>query len=314
MRSKSSTARTHLPSTSASMHRTMRWGTWTPRKSAPWLRRSLATSHSDRRSPRNASDRRSRRWRRRAQVTLADPRVEQPALHRYYLVPLARTAAADESPVLDVLGQLMGGGVNSYQYRSLVIDEQLAVTVAASYHSAALDPSPFRISAIPKPGVKFDQIEHAIDELIADIAHNTPSTDDLERVKTRLIAHAIYAEDDQEMVARWYGRGLTTGLCIDDIRGWPDGIRAVVPSRCARMMIAHRSMTQRPWTLIGGALVRVGRQNVSGAAFCAMAIATCSSQVLLASEQVPGNVSQAVQPSGTMTSHRSLRMFLTASR
>ncbi|WP_234685032.1 M16 family metallopeptidase [Bradyrhizobium monzae] len=160
-------------------------------------------------------------------VTLADPRVEQPALHRYYLVPSARTAAAGESPVLDVLEQLMGGGVNSYLYRSLVIDKQLAVAVRASYHSAAFDPSPFRISAIPKSGVKFDHIQHAIDDVIADIAHNPPSTEDLERVKTRLIAQAIYAQDDQEMVARWYGRGLTTGLCIDDIRGWPDGIRAV---------------------------------------------------------------------------------------
>ncbi|WP_342709711.1 pitrilysin family protein [Bradyrhizobium sp. B124] len=157
-------------------------------------------------------------------VTLTDPRVEQPVLRRYYLVPSARTS---ESRVLDVLGQLMGGGVNSYLYRTLVIDKQLAVSVEASYHAAALDPSQFVITAIPKPGVKFDQIERGIDEVIADIAHTPPSTEDLERVKTRLIAQAIYAQDDQEMLASWYGSGLTTGLCIDDIRGWPDGIRAV---------------------------------------------------------------------------------------
>lgn len=160
-------------------------------------------------------------------VTLADARVEQPALHRYYLVPSARTAAAGEGPVLDVLEQLMGGGVNSYLYRSLVVEKQLAVTAGATYHSAALDPSLFAISAVPKPGVKLSQIERSIDEVIADIAGNPASTEDLERVKTRLIARVTYAQDNQEMLARWYGRGLTTGLCIDDIRGWPDGIRAV---------------------------------------------------------------------------------------
>ena len=41
-------------------------------------------------------------------VTLADPRVEQPSMKRYYLVPSATTAAAGESPALDVLAQLMG--------------------------------------------------------------------------------------------------------------------------------------------------------------------------------------------------------------
>src|SRR5215468_2153149 len=46
-------------------------------------------------------------------VTLADPQVEQPMVRRYYLVPSATTAAAGESPALDVLAQLMGGGSNS---------------------------------------------------------------------------------------------------------------------------------------------------------------------------------------------------------
>ena len=41
-------------------------------------------------------------------VTLADPRVEQPGLRRYYLVPSATTAAAGESAALDVLGAVDG--------------------------------------------------------------------------------------------------------------------------------------------------------------------------------------------------------------
>ena len=57
-------------------------------------------------------------------VTLSDPRVEQTGLRRYYLVPSSTTAAAGESPALDVLAQLMGGGSNSYLYRALVIDRR----------------------------------------------------------------------------------------------------------------------------------------------------------------------------------------------
>jgi zinc protease len=160
-------------------------------------------------------------------VTLSDPRVEQPLLRRYYLVPSAATAAAGESPALDVLAQLMGSGSNSYLYRALVIDRPLAVSASAGYQGTALDPSQFMISAAPKSGVEFAQIEQVIDSVISDVAQNTVRAEDLERVKTQLIAEAIYAQDNQATLARWYGSALTTGLSIDDIRSWPDRIRAV---------------------------------------------------------------------------------------
>src|SRR5438046_458405 len=160
-------------------------------------------------------------------VTLSDPRVEQTSVRRYYLVPSAATAAAGESPALDVLAQLMGGGSNSYLYRALVVDRPLAVSASAGYQGTALDPTQFMISASPKPGVEFSQIEQAIDSVISDVGQNPVRSEDLERVKTQLIAEAIYAQDNQATLARWYGGALTTGLSIDDIRSWPDRIRAV---------------------------------------------------------------------------------------
>ncbi len=160
-------------------------------------------------------------------VTLADPRVEQTGLRRCYLVPSATTAAAGESPALDVLAQLMGGGSNSYLYRALVLDRPLAISADASYQGTALDDTQFSISVSPKPGVEFAAIEQAIDGVIADVGQNAVRAEDLERVKTQLIAGAIYAQDNQATLARWYGAAITTGLSVDDIRSWPDRIRAV---------------------------------------------------------------------------------------
>jgi zinc protease len=160
-------------------------------------------------------------------VTLSDPRVEQPGVRRYYLVPSATTATAGESPALDVLAQLMGGGSNSYLYRALVIDRPLAISANAGYQGTSLDPTQFMISASPKPGVDFAQVEQVIDQVIADIAEKPVRAEDLDRVKTQLIAGAIYAQDNQATLARWYGGALTTGLSIEDIRSWPDRIRAV---------------------------------------------------------------------------------------
>ena len=160
-------------------------------------------------------------------VTLADPRVEQPSLKRYYLVPSAATAAAGESPALDVLAQLMGNGSNSYLYRALVVDRPLAVSAGAGYQGTSLDATQFMISASPKPGVEFSQIEQVIDRVVSDICQKPIPAEDLERVKTQLIAEAIYAQDNQATLARWYGGALTTGLSVEDIRSWPDRIRAV---------------------------------------------------------------------------------------
>lgn len=180
-------------------------------------------------------------------VTLSDPRVEQPGWRRYYLVPSAAIASAGESPALDVLAQLMGGGANSYLYRALVIDNPLAISAGAGYQGTSLDPTQFSISVTPKSGVEFSQIEQAVEKVISDLAQNTARAEDLERVKTQLIAEAIYAQDNQATLARWYGGALTTGLSIDDIRSWPDRIRAVtaeqVRDAAQKWLEKNRSVT-----------------------------------------------------------------------
>ncbi len=180
-------------------------------------------------------------------VTLSDPRVEQTSVRRYYLVPSANTAATGESAALDVLAQLMGNGANSNLYRALVIDRPLAISAGAGYQGTSLDATQFMISVSPKPGVEFPQIEQVVDEVIADMAKNPVRAEDLERVKTQLIAEAIYAQDNQATLARWYGGALTTGLSIDDIRAWPDRIRAVtaeqVRAAAAKWLEKNRSVT-----------------------------------------------------------------------
>jgi len=180
-------------------------------------------------------------------VTLADPHVEQPVVKRDYLVPSAATAAPGESPALDVLAQLMGAGSNAYLYRALVVDHPLAVNAGAAYQGTSLDPTQFSISVSPKSGVDFATVEQAVDNVIADVAKNPVPPEDLERVKTQLIAEAIYAQDNQATLARWYGGALTTGLSIEDIRSWPDRIRAVtaeqVRAAAQKWLEKRRSVT-----------------------------------------------------------------------
>lgn len=160
-------------------------------------------------------------------VTLADPRVEQPAVSRYYLVPSAATASREESAAIEVLSHILGGGSTSLLHQALVVDRKLAISAGAWYQEAALDATQFAISAAPRPGVEFAQVEQAADDVIAGVIRNGVTADQLERAKTLLVASTIYAQDSQFALARWYGAALTTGQSLDDLARWPERIRAV---------------------------------------------------------------------------------------
>ncbi len=160
-------------------------------------------------------------------VTLSDPRVAQPSLQRNYLVPSQRTAKPGEAEALEVLAHILGSGSNSRLYRALVLERGLAVGVGAWYQGAALDDTRFGVTGTPKPGVTLPQLDEAIDSVIAELAGNGVTADELDLAKTRLVADAVMAQDNQTTLARWYGAALATGSTVDDVRNWPDRIRAV---------------------------------------------------------------------------------------
>jgi zinc protease len=160
-------------------------------------------------------------------VTLADPRVNQPSVQRYYLAPSYTTAKPGEAEALDVLAHILGRGSNSRLYNSLVLDKGIAVNASAGYQGSALDYSRLNVSGSPKPGTTLAQIEEAIDAVIAEISDKGVTGDELDRSKNRLIADAVYAQDSQSTLARWYGTALTTGGTVEQVQSWSDRIRAV---------------------------------------------------------------------------------------
>src|SRR6476646_1776137 len=160
-------------------------------------------------------------------VTLEDPKVEQPAHERVFLVPSYTTAAPGEAEALEVLTHLIGGGHTSLLYRELVIERKLAVAVGAYYMGTSLDATRLWIYAMPTPGTALEQLDRAVEEVIARVADHPVDEADLQRARTRLVADAIYAQDNQESLARWYGASLATGLTIEDIARWPERIEAV---------------------------------------------------------------------------------------
>jgi zinc protease len=160
-------------------------------------------------------------------VTLADSKVEQPSLTRDYLVPSETTAKPGESEALDVLAHVIGSGTNSRLYRTLVVDKGIALNAGAYYSGTALDYGKLGVFGSPKPGVTLHEVEDAIDAVLADVVAHGVTSEELDRSKTKLIADAVYAQDNQATLARWYGEALTTGQTVAMVQAWPDHIRAV---------------------------------------------------------------------------------------
>jgi zinc protease len=180
-------------------------------------------------------------------VTLADPRVTQPSVSRYYLVPSSTTARPGESEALDVLAHILGRGSNSRLYRSLVVDKSIAVNAGASYDGTAVDTTRMSVYGTPKPGTSLPQLEEAIDAVLAEIADKGVTGEELDRAKNRMIADAVYANDNQRMLAQWYGASLATGATVEQVSAWPDHIREVtadaVRDAARRWLDKHRSVT-----------------------------------------------------------------------
>ena len=190
-------------------------------------------------------------------LTLADPRVEMPSLQREYLVPSFRTAKKGESEALEVLSHILGSGSNSRLYRTLVVDRQMAVMASAWYDANALDLSKFGIQAGPRPGVTLQQVEAEIDAVIAQLIESGVTDEELERTKTRLIADAVYAQDNQASMARWYGAALTTGATVRDVQSWAERIRAVTAGQVRE---AARQWLEKRRSVTGYLVKDVSRQ------------------------------------------------------
>jgi zinc protease len=87
------------------------------------------------------------------------------------------------------------------------------------------------VYAIPRPGVRLDQLEQAVDQILNFYANKQAAAGDLQRAKTQLVADAIYQRDSQYEMASAYGQALAIGLTTDDVDQWPSRIRAVTPAQ-----------------------------------------------------------------------------------
>ena len=164
-------------------------------------------------------------------VVLEDARVEQPYMRRAYLAPSYANGEPGEAEALDVLSEIIGGGATARIYKSLVVDQKIALGASGWYIGSSLDDGTIGFFAVPAPGVSMDEAEAGIDAEIDKLLAEGVTAEEVGRAQRTLVADAIFAQDSQQSMARSYGVALVTGLTVEQAATWPDRILAVTPEQ-----------------------------------------------------------------------------------
>ena len=180
-------------------------------------------------------------------LAIARPDAQVPLFSRTYRVPSYRSARPGQAEALDILAAMIGGDSNALLYRRLVVEQKLATDVGASYDGDARDSGEFNVYAVPRPGVPLEQLERAVDAVIAPFLAAPPSAADIARVKVQLIAGEVYKRDSQLSLATAYGQTLVVGRSVADVHDWARRVQAVpapaVRDAAAAFLVRREAVT-----------------------------------------------------------------------
>lgn len=179
-------------------------------------------------------------------ITVKAP-AQLPVLMMGYKTPnLALAEAPWEPYALEVLAGVLDGGAGARLARNLVRGQQVASNAGAGYQLYTRLPGLFTFSAVPATGHDVAAVEQALRAEIERIRGEPPSADELKRVKTAVVASAVYQRDSLFYQAMQIGTTETVGLGHQVLDEYVDRIKAVTAEQVravARKYLVEEGLT-----------------------------------------------------------------------
>lgn len=176
-------------------------------------------------------------------VDFAHPQVGQVSWNRRYLAPSRFYGETGMVMPLNVLEEVIGGGATSRLYKSLVIEQKIALSAGASYSGDSIGPGTFTFYAVPAEGTTVEALEAAFEAELAAILRDGVDANEVARAVKSMKASAVYARDSVTAPAHAVGQALAIGRTIADIESWPDQVAAVTQEQ---VMQAARTILATP--------------------------------------------------------------------
>lgn len=155
-----------------------------------------------------------------------------PYLAMGYQVPALRDPEKDSEPyALEVLAGVLDGNASARLNQSLVRQNQVAVSVGASYDLISRGPSMFIFDGAPAEGKSVAELEAAIRGEIDKIKQDGVTEEELQRVKAQVIASQVYQRDSMFYQAMLIGEVETAGLPLNTLETRLAKLKAVTAAQ-----------------------------------------------------------------------------------
>jgi len=160
-------------------------------------------------------------------VTLEDPRAGRTTVQRYYIVPSYASAEPGEAEALDLLARIAAHGTVGRIYKRLVMEQKAAASAGGWYTESGLDSGRLGFYAIAGEAHTPEDIEAAIDGVVAELRETGVTQVELDRARASQIAEFVYNSDSISRMARQYGWRLAAGMTVEDVEEWPERLKQV---------------------------------------------------------------------------------------
>ena len=154
--------------------------------------------------------------------------AELPYVALAWKVPKLTDVTKDrEAYALEVLAGVLDGTDAARLSRNLVRGSRLAVSADASYDATERGPALFMLAGSPSEGHKAGELETALRAEIGKIAREGVSAEELERVKTQVVASQVFKRDSMFGQAMEMGATEMSGFSWRDIDRMVEQLRTV---------------------------------------------------------------------------------------
>jgi len=150
------------------------------------------------------------------QLTVRAP-AELPYVLMAFRAPVLRDPETDWEPyALEMLANVLDGNEAARLNRTLVRNERIASSAGASYDGVGRGPGLFLLSGTPTQGKTAQELEQALKREVAKLIAEGVTEDELQRVKSQVVASHVYERDSMFYQARQIGSldmaGLSPGV------------------------------------------------------------------------------------------------------
>lgn len=160
-------------------------------------------------------------------IEMEHPRVTQTTWGRSYLAPGYNWGEKQHALPLSFLAEVLGGSSTSRLYRSLVVEQKIAVSAGAYYNPSGLGPNRFGVYAVPAAGTSPAEVEAAVRSVLDNLLKDGVTAEEMTRARTGMLAQVVYARDSVQGAARIFGAALSTGRSIEDVETYAEQVEKV---------------------------------------------------------------------------------------